>query len=404
MKEFWLPYGDAELPIAIENEDLCKVIQPKELKAIENPAAYINASLNSYIEKLFSERKIEKTVIIAPKEDNQLKLINELISVIKEKLFEKGLRKESLLVIRFITLEEVFSKSLKIKSKEDFKANNNNPLNKELSFIGESSSGIKLFLNKGIAEADAKILLGKASSSFLFNFFNPFLQSILGLAGEETIAEILNFAALNFNASCNLKGLIKELMNFVSVDLALTLIPNVKGNVANIILGSLNEVLIKEEAFIEEALKIEVEDKASLAIGSAGGEVFDLNFLKALPGLKNLSDIIEDGGTVVYLAECRNGLGFKPMVRKRIEKTRRSIYEGFEGLIQSFIYKILDKVKVYLVSSLPNYYAREILGVKPCETVNAALKIAKLNLKSEKSILILPYASYIIPELKRNAR
>ncbi|MBS7655651.1 DUF2088 domain-containing protein [Candidatus Bathyarchaeota archaeon] len=402
MKEFWLPYGNTELPVAIENEALCKVLPPKSLEAVENPIAYVNFSLNNYVEELFAKKKVEKAVIIAPKKANQAKLINELISVIKEKLFEKGLKKENLLVTRFTNFEEVFSRIL-IKNGEDFKEVHHYPLTSELSFIGETSLGVKLFLNKFAAEADAKILIGEASSSLLFNFFNPFLQMVFGLTGEETIAEILKLTSLNLNLLYDLKGLIKELMNFISIDLALTLIPSVKGEVANVILGELNEVLVKEEAFINEALKVEVEGEAGLAIGSAGGDFFDSSFLNSLPGLKSLSDAVKNGGTIVYLAECRSGLGFKPIIKKQSRKTEDA-YAIFERLIQSFISKVLDKAKVYLISSLPNYYAREILGVKPCETVNAALKSAKLNLKSEDTTLILPYASYTILELKKNAK
>lgn len=400
MKEFWLPYGDTELPVAIENEALCKVLQPKSLEAIENPVAYVNSSLNNYIEELFAKKKVEKAVIIAPKKANQAKLINELTSVIKEKLFERGLKKENLFIARFTDFEEVFSRFL-IKN-EDFKGVPHNSSTSELSFIGETSLGVKLFFNKVVAEADAKILLGEAFSSLLFNFFNPFLQMVFGLTSEETIAEILKLISLNLNPSHELKSLIKELMNFISIDLALTLIPSVKNGVVNVILGELNEVLVKEEAFVNEALKVEVESKAGLAIGSAGGSFFDSSFLNSLPGLKSLSDAVEDGGAIVYLAECRNGLGFKPLIKKQSGKN--DAYAIFKRLIQCFISKVSDKAKVYLISSLPNYYAREILGVKPCETVNAALKNAKLNLKSREYTLILPYASYTILELKENAR
>jgi len=318
----------------------------------------------------------------------------------KEKLFERGLKKENLFIARFTDFEEVFSRFL-IKN-EDFKGVPHNSSTSELSFIGETSLGVKLFFNKVVAEADAKILLGEAFSSLLFNFFNPFLQMVFGLTSEETIAEILKLISLNLNPSHELKSLIKELMNFISIDLALTLIPSVKNGVVNVILGELNEVLVKEEAFVNEALKVEVESKAGLAIGSAGGSFFDSSFLNSLPGLKSLSDAVEDGGAIVYLAECRNGLGFKPLIKKQSGKN--DAYAIFKRLIQCFISKVSDKAKVYLISSLPNYYAREILGVKPCETVNAALKNAKLNLKSREYTLILPYASYTILELKENAR
>jgi len=408
MKEFWLPYGDTELPVLIENEELYKVLSPKNLEENKNTVAQANLSLKDYIEKLFSEKEIKKAVLIAPKESIQTNLINELMSIIKEELFNKGLKKEDLNIIRFPNFEEFFFKrGLTNNEMETFNEVYHNPLNNEASFVKETNLGVKFFLNKIFEEADAKILIGDVYSSFLFNFFNPFLQAIFGLSGEKTIIELLKFIALNIDSFYHnvyaAEKIIEEFKNIFLIDLALTLVPNVKGEAANIILGSLNETLNKEKEFIE-ALKFKVENKAGLTIGSAGGSFFDSNFLKALPGLKNLSNISEEESAVVYLAECRNGLGFNPKLKRAKEKNEENIFSIFECLIQEIINKILEKTKIYLISSLPNYYAREILGFKPCETLNLALKNVKLNFKNEKNILIIPYASYTILELKNNAR
>ncbi|MBS7658427.1 MAG: hypothetical protein QXR82_00520 [Candidatus Bathyarchaeia archaeon] len=401
MREFWLPYGDTELPALIENEALCKILSIKNLD--ERSTVQVNLLLKDYIEKLFSEEKIEETVLIAPKETIQTNLINELISIVKEELFKKGLKKENVNTVYFSSFEELFSRESVIN--EETIDETYNSLNAKASFIGETKSGIKFFLNDAIKKANTKILIGEAYSSFLFNFLNPYIQAVFGLTNKETITEILKFIILNidsfYNEAYNTEKLIKEFKSVFSVDLALTLIPNVKGEPATILLGDLNEVLEKEKEFINEYLKVKVEGKPGLIIGSAGGNFFDLNFLKAFPGLKSLSNIIEDEGTIVYLAECRNGLGFNPKFKKIEEKN--DAITIFNYLIQKILVKILTKTKIYLVSSLPNYYTRELLGFKPYETLNSALKNVKLNFKNEKNILIVPYASYTVLELKNNA-
>jgi nickel-dependent lactate racemase len=387
MREFWLPYGDTELPIAIENEELCKVLLSKNLKENKEAAAQVNILLRNHIEKLFSEKKIEKIALITPKESIQTNFINELTLLIKEELLKKGLKKENLNIIQLPNFEEIF---FKIKKEE----------NQNFSFIEETNLGIKFFLNRIVAEADAKILIGETYPNFLFNFLNPFIQAIFGLTKEETIIEILKLIELN---KFSYEKLIEEIKNFFLIDLDLTLIPNAKGETTEFILGSLNEVLNKEKEFIEN-LRVKVENKAGLIIGSAGGSFLDLNFLRALSGLKNLSHISEEEGIIIYLAECKNGLGFNPKFKKlRKEENEENIEAAFNRLIQKVMFEILEKTKIYLISSLPNYYAREILGVKPYETLNSALKSAKLNLKKEENILIVPYASYAILELKNNA-
>jgi nickel-dependent lactate racemase len=387
MREFWLPYGDTELPIAIENEELCKVLLSKNLKENKEAAAQANILLRNHIEKLFSEKKIEKIALITPKESIQTNFINELTLLIKEELLKKGLKKENLNIIQLPNFEEIF---FKIKKEE----------NQNFSFIEETNLGIKFFLNRIVAEADAKILIGETYPNFLFNFLNPFIQAIFGLTKEETIIEILKLIELN---KFSYEKLIEEIKNFFLIDLDLTLIPNAKGETTEFILGSLNEVFNKEKEFIEN-LRVKVENKAGLIIGSAGGSFLDLNFLRALSGLKNLSHISKEEGIIIYLAECKNGLGFNPKFKKlRKEENEENIEAAFNRLIQKVMFEILEKTKIYLISSLPNYYAREILGVKPYETLNSALKSAKLNLKKEENILIVPYASYAILELKNNA-
>jgi nickel-dependent lactate racemase len=62
-----------------------------------------------------------------------------------------------------------------------------------------------------------------------------------------------------------------------------------------------------------------------------------------------------------------------------------------------YLRKALERVKIILVSIMPDYYATGVFKLKTAKTVNAALKAA-LRMTGRKSrILVLPHGSAMLP-------
>ncbi|MFL6466359.1 MAG: hypothetical protein ACJ72Z_00220, partial [Pyrinomonadaceae bacterium] len=62
------------------------------------------------------------------------------------------------------------------------------------------------------------------------------------------------------------------------------------------------------DAFAERH-NVSIQEKRELVIASCGGYPFDINMIQAHKSLEAASKACTDGGTIVLLAECRDGLG-----------------------------------------------------------------------------------------------
>src|SRR6185295_9505689 len=54
---------------------------------------------------------------------------------------------------------------------------------------------------------------------------------------------------------------------------------------------------------------VEITEKRELVIVSCGGAPYDINMIQAHKALEMASHACRDGGTIIFLAECADGLG-----------------------------------------------------------------------------------------------
>ena len=104
---------------------------------------------------------------------------------------------------------------------------------------------------------------------------------------------------------------------------------------------------------------IEIEGKRPLVVVSCGGYPYDINLIQAHKSLEMATHACTDGGTIVLLAECVDGLGrpdflkwFEETDSRALEERLRNSYEVNGQTAWSLLTKA-ERHRVYLVSELP---------------------------------------------------
>lgn len=387
MKEFWFPYGATELPVPVDNGLSYKLLLPKKLGG---RSLSVEAIANSALEKLLPEISGKNVALILPRGSVSQRLALTLV----KKMVAEGVKK-SLSIVHSADLNEILSgrnhrQKLGCGVKETFHELGRG----ELAFLGEAEPGAKMLFNKVALEADVKIVVGEARPSLSFNYASPLFQALLGLASEETIKSFLwrlEELALRDPFCAPFKA-VKELAEWLPVDFAVTLVSDGESGVAKLIVGSADETLSEEEKIFNECWRVEFDNAATLVVGSAGGASFDSTFLNALPGLNSIGSLVEDGGTIIYLAECAKGLGLPPLKEGK-DKLRQALRRFVLGRVS----EVSNKARVRLVSALPDYYVQKILKFKPCKAGSSALKSIRRILKNEARMFVVPLASRVVP-------
>ncbi|NLZ53788.1 MAG: hypothetical protein GX892_11725 [Thermoanaerobacteraceae bacterium] len=149
--------------------------------------------------------------------------------------------------------------------------------------------------------------------------------------------------------------------------------------------------------------KRNIPEKVDVVIASCGGYPKDINLYQAQKGLENASYAVKDGGSIILLAECGEGLGDATfeywMLRAKtphdcVEWIKREFKIGAHKV--AVICMVLETAKVYLVSNLDDALVKDIFFI-PAETVQKALDTALKEYGQDAKVLVLPYANSTLP-------
>ncbi len=142
-----------------------------------------------------------------------------------------------------------------------------------------------------------------------------------------------------------------------------------------------------------------IDEKREVVIASCGGSPWDINLIQGHKALDMAAQACAEGGTIVLLAECADGLGRADFLKwfdgdrgaHALEERLRSSYEVNGQTAWSLLTKA-EKFQVHLISELPDEEVRR-MGLRPARTIDEALAQV-----SEGS------TGYILPSMRWGAR
>ena len=127
---------------------------------------------------------------------------------------------------------------------------------------------------------------------------------------------------------------------------------------------------------------------------SSGGNPYDINMIQAHKALEMASHACRDGGTIIFLAECHDGLGRKDFIDWFEAETREQLAEK---LCES--YQVNGQTAWSLLKKAERFNIKIITNLSQVETKQMKLqKINSLaeglgNISAETKGYILPFGS-----------
>ena len=162
-------------------------------------------------------------------------------------------------------------------------------------------------------------------------------------------------------------------------------------------------------AFLDTLYRKEIDRRADIVIVSQGGAPKDLNLYQTQKALDNAKHAVRDGGVVILVGSCKEGLGEKtfeawmtaaPTPHSLIDRIQREFRLG--GHKAAAIAMVLEHADIYLVSDLAPELV-ESLFMKPFPTVQAAYDAAAERLGKDASVLVMPYGGSTLPHVRAEA-
>ena len=188
-----------------------------------------------------------------------------------------------------------------------------------------------------------------------------------------------------------------EYETFRPADLAIHGILDSKGNVCDLLPGVGNDHFRKACAEHGKNCEIFSTREYDLVIASCGGYPKDINFIQSHKAIDNAAKFVRDGGRLIVLAECFDGVGSKTFLPwfdmgdwgRAFNKLSEN-YEGNGGTALSMMSK-LQRIKILLVTKLSDDVC-ETMGVEKIFVDRAKMHVKQ----SSGSLAAIPNAGVLV--------
>lgn len=272
----------------------------------------------------------------------------------------------------------------------------------KLASLGTTKRGTTVSLNEALLEFPKIILTGGIGFHYFAGFTGGRKSVCPGLASAETIKQT-HMLALDLEKGGRRLGVGPGLLDGNVVheecDGIAALVSPAFG--INAIVGPRNEVTqiscgdwrLAHRAACADYLEnhsIKISRKRDVVIASCGGFPYDINLIQAHKALDMASYACNEGGTIVLLAECRDGLGradflkwFDCVDSHSLEARLHEAYEVNGQTAWSLLTKT-ERHKVYLISSLPD---EEVKRMRMIPSRSLADALSNLDVTNEGFIM-----------------
>jgi len=420
MVDAWLPYGKSQVCVRIPTRNFLGSIEPKDKPRVPDPTAEIKRALKEPLgpKKLNEIVKPESRVAIVVDDVTGTAPSESMLPPLLDTLTEIGVKNENVTIIFACGLHRTLKPEEAIKLLGEpvytrVRSVSHDSKARDLVDIGTTQKhGTKVFLNRSFTEADVRILTGNIGLHYFAGYGGGRKSVLPGISGEETIkhnhALLLDPSARTGILSENpVHQDMVEAAAMARVDFVLNVVMNSKRELVRAFAGELERVFSEGVKLFDEMHRVQVDRRADIVVVSPGGDPADINLFQAYQSVDNALEVVKRGGVIILVAELAEGHGnqdFYEWMTKfpDLKTVEREIKRNFVvgGSMAYYYMKAMQKARIILVSSLPDYYAANVFKLKTARAVNDALNEAMNIVGKNAKVWTLPYGETTLPEVK----
>jgi len=409
-----LPYGSGSVSVDVPDRNFAGVLEPSELNAVGNVESAVRYALDHPIGSsgLAEIAHSGDCVAIIANDITRITPTRELLPPLLAHLNEIGIADSNMVIVfatgshrghteaeqRELVGSDVFDRIQCIDHDPD-----------RCRRIGVTSRGTPIEIFEPVLDANIVICTG----SIEFHYYAGYTGGLKSLLpGVSSLASIRRNHALMASPDAvsgrvdspvrqdieeGTKGLSKFILNAVL---------NGKKEVVAVVSGDPIEAHRAGAVYADRMYRIQA-DPADIVITSPGGSPKDINLYQSQKSLENAKNIVKDGGTIILVAECPEGLGnsvyerWLDIPREELLPRMKDNFElgGHKAVLTSLL---SERVDLYLVSVIPDDLAKKAYFT-PVNDVGSALRAAiskhgeEWGADAVPQVLVIPHGGLTCP-------
>lgn len=276
--------------------------------------------------------------------------------------------------------------------------------------LGMTKAGTPVDITRTVAEADFVICMGNIEFHYFAGYSGGAKAIMPGVSTREAIQ--CNHRMMVSHDACAgrldgnpIREDIEEAGRILGIDFIVNVVLDAHKEIIKCVSGDPVKAHREGCAFLDRLYKCPIPEKADIVVVSAGGFPKDMNMYQAQKALDNAKHAVRDGGTVIWLAECTEGMGEKHFEEWMTGHEKSSdmidhLHKHFVlgGHKAAAIALVLQKAKIVLVSAYDDDYVRSV-HLTPAASADEAMRNALSEYGSDAKVILMPIGGSTLPSL-----
>ena len=411
-----LGYGRKNVSVEIPGKNLGSLMHPRSMEQEITEQEIIRSSLNNPIASppLLEIVKPGESVVIVTSDVTRpmpsYKVLPELLTELEKNGIADGditivfglgnHRRQTREEMEKLVGEDIYRRIRCVDSDQE-----------DILSLGTTSRGTPVDIFRPVVEADRRICLGNIDYHYFAGYSGGYKAIMPGVSTESAIQMNHRHMVKELASTGNLqenpvRDDMEEVARLITVDFLVNVVLDEHKQVAGSFAGHPIEAHRRGCEMLDEFYKCTIKQKADVVIVSAGGFPKDINLYQAQKALDNAKYAVKDGGEIILVAACSEGLGEStferwmvdsPSPEWMVEEIQRNFVLG--GHKAAAIGLVMRLARIKLVSDMDSDFVKGLF-MEPYNKLQEALDDALQRQGPEALVHVMPIGGSTLPTLE----
>ncbi|MBN2677696.1 MAG: nickel-dependent lactate racemase [Anaerolineaceae bacterium] len=316
---YTFPYGNKSITLDLSGFQSVDLITPRDMAAAPHPLEEIRSALINSLGSHIDSFNSTQTVAIGINDKTRPVPHEYLLPPLLSMLEENGIERKNIHLIIASGTHQPMSRAeiqrmLPSEIHENYAISCHDCDKSKMIYLGKTSYGTPAIINSAFHDANIRICVGNIETHHFMGYSGGVKTAAIGLAGKPTInhnhAMMTHPNAISGHYEDNpMRQDVEELGKMIGVHFVLNAILNTDQQIIKVLAGNPVSVMRAGIKLSRQINQIPVNGKYDLVIVSPGGYPKDINFYQSQKAMTHAGLITREGGEILLLAECRDGIG-----------------------------------------------------------------------------------------------
>lgn len=414
-----IPYGRGELELKIPRKNHAATLAPRFKAGLKDEAGAVKQALENPIgtKRLREMAKGKKSAVIVVNDITRPTATYKLLPHLMQELKDGGMKEDQVQFLvatgthRDNTREELEGMLGKDVVQRFKVVNHHCQDDKIMVDLGKTSGGIPVVINRLFWEAELKITTATIAPHQSAGFSGGRKSVLPGIASLATLKQHHGFGmrsdkpAMGWVEGNPFHLNAVEAARMARTDFILNTVQNDRKEITQVVAGDAEKAWLEGVKTSRQIFEVEVPRPADIVITTPGGFPKDIDLYQSQKAMASSELVVKEGGTVILLAECRDGVGAHGFYEWMSAATcpqdviDRFIREGYSiGASKAWLFsRCLKRSNLIVVSKSIDDKTLKEMFTQRADTAEEAIRMALDKQGENAEIILLKNGSDMIP-------